>query len=276
MKNGIIPQGFRKKLHEIIYEADTPAGKYFDIALMAVIIISVVAVMLESVASIKIIYGEELAILEWVVTILFTMEYLARIISLRRPLHYILSFYGIIDLLATLPKYLDLLFPGSGFLLSIRALRLLRIFRILKLSKFVGASNQLMIALRRSRIRIAVFLFAVLIICIILGTLMYMIEGHQNGFTSIPMSIYWTIVTLTTVGFGDITPVTAFGQFVAVIIMIMGYGIIAVPTSLVTSELIKDRKINLNTQVCHNCHADKHGDDAKYCYNCGTHLHLDE
>lgn len=273
MKNGVL-HDFRKKLHEIIYEADTPAGKYFDIALMAIILISIAAVMLESVASIKIIYGEELAILEWVVTVLFTLEYLARIVALKKPMQYVLSFYGIIDLLATLPKYIDLLFPGLGFLLSIRALRLLRIFRILKLSKFVGASNQLMIALKRSRIRIAVFLFTVLILCIILGTLMYMIEGDESGFTSIPISIYWTIVTLTTVGFGDITPVTPLGQFVSVIIMIMGYGIIAVPTSLVTSELIKDRKINLNTQVCHNCHADKHSDDAKYCYNCGTHLHL--
>ncbi len=273
MKNGTIPQAFRKKLHEVIYEADTPIGKFFDIALLVLIVISIVAVMLESVASIKIIYGDQLAIIEWIITIFFTMEYIGRIIAVRKPLSYIFSFYGIIDLLATLPKYLDLLFPGSSFLLSIRALRLLRIFRILKLAHFVGASNQLMAALKKSRIKIAVFLFTVIILCIILGTLMYMIEGPKSGFSSIPVSIYWTIVTLTTVGFGDITPITPLGQFVSIIIMIMGYGIIAVPTGLVTAQFMQERTIHENTQVCPNCSADHHRDNAEYCYNCGTHLH---
>ena len=271
MKNGSF-NDFRKKLHTIIYEADTPAGKFFDLALLVLILISVIAVMLESVASIKIRHGELLATIEWVVTIFFTLEYIARLIAVKKPMHYVLSFYGIVDLMATLPKYIGLLFPGSGVLLSIRAIRLLRIFRILKLVHFVGASNQIAGALKANRAKIAVFLFSVLIICIILGTLMYLIEGPESGFTSIPVSIYWTVVTLTTVGFGDITPVTPLGQFLSSFVMILGYGIIAVPTGLVTAELMRGKPVNLNTQVCPNCSADKHRDDAKYCYNCGHHL----
>lgn len=263
----------RKKLHEIIYEADTPIGKLFDVLLLFLIIVSIVAVMLESVASIKYVYGKELGIIEWIITIFFTLEYIGRIIAVKRPLKYIFSFYGIIDLLATLPGYIDLLFPGLHFLLSIRAVRLLRVFRILKLGHFVGASNQLVVALKKSRLKIAVFLFSVIVLCIILGTIMYMIEGPESGFTSIPISIYWTIVTLTTVGFGDITPATPFGQFVSMIIMILGYGIIAVPTGLVTAEFMtRDNKIQVNTQVCPNCSADNHRDDAKYCYHCGHSL----
>ena len=273
MKNGTI-NNFRKKLHTIIYEADTPAGKFFDLSLLVIILISIAAVMLESVASIKIRYGNELAVIEWVVTIFFTIEYIARLVAVNKPFKYIFSFYGLIDLLATLPRYIDLLFPGTGssMLLAIRAVRLLRIFRILKLVHFVGASNQLVVALKTSRAKIAVFLFSVLVLCVIFGTLMYMIEGPEHGFTSIPVSIYWTIVTLTTVGFGDITPETPLGQFVSSLIMILGYGIIAVPTGLVTAELMREKKVNLNTQVCPNCGADKHRDDAHYCYNCGYHL----
>ena len=269
----IISDNFRKKLHTIIYEADTPAGKFFDIMLLVLIIISIAAVMLESVASIKIVHGHTLAVIEWIITIFFTIEYIGRIIAVKKPWTYILSFYGIIDFLSMIPKYIGLIFPGTGVLLSVRAFRLLRIFRILKLTRFVGASNQLKIAVLRSRTRIAVFLFTVVVLCIILGTIMYLIEGPSHGFSSIPVSVYWTIVTLTTVGFGDITPGTAFGQFLSMVIMILGYGIIVVPTSLVTSELIKDHKVNLNTQVCHHCGADHHRDDAKYCFNCGTHLH---
>jgi voltage-gated potassium channel len=268
----LISEKLRVKLHTIIHEADTPAGKLFDVSLLIVILISIAAVMLESVASIKVLYGYELAVIEWIITIFFTLEYIARIIAVREPMRYIFSFYGIIDLMATLPKYIGLLFPGSGFLIAVRAIRLLRIFRILKLVHFIGASNQLTIALKRSRAKIAVFLFSVIVLCIIFGTIMYMVEGPEHGFTNIPVSIYWTIVTLTTVGFGDITPVTPMGQFISSIIMIMGYGIIAVPTGLVTSELITERKINLNTQVCRNCSADHHRDDAKYCYSCGHNL----
>jgi len=272
LKNAIITEDFRKKLHTIIYEADTPAGRFFDLSLLAIILISVVAVMLESVASIKIKYGHALGIVEWVVTVFFTIEYVARLIAVNKPFRYIFSFYGIVDLLATIPKYVGLLFPGTGVFIAIRAIRLLRIFRILKLAHFVGASNQLVIALKTSRAKIAVFLFSVVVLCVILGTFMYMIEGPENGFTSIPVSIYWTVVTLTTVGFGDITPATPFGQFVSSLIMILGYGIIAVPTGLVTAELMREKTVSLNTQVCPNCGADKHRDDAKFCYNCGHHL----
>ena len=264
----IISENFRKKLHIVIYEADTPAGKFFDLSLIFVIIISVVAVMLESVAPIKIKYGYELGVVEWVVTIFFSFEYIARIIAVKQPAKYIYSFYGIVDLLATLPKYIGLLFPGTGFLIAIRAIRLLRIFRILKLVHFVGASNQLTEAIKKSRVKIAVFLFSVVVLCIILGTLMYMIEGPESGFTSIPTSIYWTIVTLTTVGFGDITPATPFGQFVSMLIMILGYGIIAVPTGLVTAQFITASP-HENTQSCPNCSAEHHRDNAKFCYNCG-------
>jgi len=266
-------EDIRKKLHEIIYEADTPFGKLFDLFLLVLIVISIAAVMLESMAGIYIKYGKELEIIEWVITIFFTMEYIARIIAVKRPLKYIFSTYGLIDLLATLPAYIDLLFPGLHFLLSIRAIRLLRVFRILKLGHFVGASNQLVVALKKSKLKIAVFLFNVIVLCIILGTIMFMIEGPENGFTSIPMGIYWTIVTLTTVGFGDITPQTPFGQFVSIIIMILGYGIIAVPTGLVTAEFMsRDKTIHDNTQVCPNCSADHHRNDAEFCYHCGHSL----
>lgn len=265
------PATIRRKFHEIIYEADTTAGKLFDLILLLLIIISIAAVMLESVAEIQLQYGNELAVIEWVITIFFTFEYIGRILSVRRPVKYIFSFYGLIDLLAILPAYIDLIFPGLHFLLSLRALRLLRIFRILKLMHFVGAGNSLIAALKKSRTKIAVFLFTVVVICIILGTVMYMIEGPENGFSSIPMSIYWTIVTLTTVGFGDITPQTAFGQFVSIIIMILGYGIIAVPTGLITAEFMsKKGELDENTQSCPNCATDHHRDDAKFCYHCGS------
>ncbi|HEX9980306.1 MAG TPA: ion transporter [Flavobacterium sp.] len=268
----LISEKLRAKLHEVIHEADTPAGKLFDLILLAVIIISIAAVMLESVGSIERKYGAALEIVEWIITFFFTLEYIGRIITVRKPLRYITSFYGVTDLLATLPAYIDLLFPGLHFLVSLRAIRLLRIFRILKLAHFVGAGNLLVIALNKSRIKIAVFLFSVIVLCIILGTIMYMVEGPENGFSNIPVSIYWTIVTLTTVGFGDITPQTPLGQFISTIIMIVGYGIIAVPTGIVTSEIAANRKTNVNTQACPDCGANVHEDDANFCYKCGGNL----
>jgi len=262
----------RKRLHTVIYEADTPAGKIFDIILLGLIILSIAAVMLESVASIQILYGRELAIIEWVITIFFTIEYLGRITAVKKPMSYIFSLYGIIDLLALLPSYIDLIFPGLHFLVSLRAFRLLRVFRVLKLVHFVGAANQLADALKRSRTKIAVFLFTVIVLCVMLGTIMYIVEGPENGFTSIPMSVYWTIVTLTTVGFGDITPATPLGQLISALIMILGYGIIAVPTGLVGAQLMRGQTVQVNTQKCPNCNADHHRDAAKYCYNCGHSL----
>ncbi|MDO9038856.1 MAG: ion transporter, partial [Lutibacter sp.] len=217
-----------------------------------------------------------LDISEWVITILFTLEYFIRIIVIKKPAKYIFSFYGIIDLLATIPKYLSLLFVGTHFLVALRALRLLRVFRILKLTRYLGASFNLMAALKASRIKISVFLFSVFIITIIIGTIMYLIEGPENGFTSIPLSMYWAIVTLTTVGYGDLAPHTPFGQLLASFVMILGYGIIAVPTGIVTSEMTRQNAIiHTNTQSCPYCSAENHIDNAKYCHKCGGKLNDD-
>lgn len=264
---------WKYRLHEIIYEADTPSGKLFDIILLIAILASVLFVMLESVDEINIKYGYQLNIAEWVITVLFSIEYILRIISVKKPAKYIFSFYGVIDFLSTVPKYLSLFIVGSQNLAALRALRLLRVFRILKLARFVGASNKLVIALKQSRAKIAVFLFFIVIVCIILGTIMYMVEGAENGFTSIPRSIYWAIVTLTTVGYGDIAPGTFLGQVIASSIMILGYAIIAIPTGIVSSELMKN-KVETNTQSCPNCLKDKHQDKAVFCYHCGAKLNI--
>ncbi len=269
-------KNWRSQLHEIIYEADTPMGKLFDIVLLILILLSVVVVMLESVARIGIKYHEIFQIIEWVITILFTIEYVARIITVKKPSKYIFSFYGIIDFLSTIPLYLSLIFVGSNYLLTVRALRLLRVFRILKVTRYIGEGNKLRKALVESRAKIFIFIFAVLIVAIIAGTLMYLIEGEKSGFDNIPVSVYWCIVTLTTVGFGDIAPVTALGQFLATFIMILGYGIIAVPTGIVGARYIKsnsDDFVHLNSQSCRNCGFQRHRDDAKYCQNCGESLH---
>ena len=264
---------WRIKLHEIIYEADTPAGKIFDVVLLIAILASIVFVMLETVQEFDQKYHNFLNISEWIITILFTIEYIARIVSVKRPQKYIFSFYGIIDLLSTIPKYLSFFLVGSQSLVALRALRLLRVFRILKLARYIGESNRLLVALRASRAKISVFLFFVFILCVILGTIMYLIEGGEDsGFTSIPRSVYWAIVTLTTVGYGDIAPVTALGQFIAAIIMIMGYGIIAIPTGIVSAEYSRKTQIDTNTQSCPNCAIAKHKDKAEFCYSCGHKL----
>jgi voltage-gated potassium channel len=270
---------WRKKLHDIIYEADTPLGKLFDIVLLALILLSVLFVTIESVAGLPEKVYDLLYYGEWVITIFFTFEYIARIITVKKPSKYIFSFYGIIDFLSTIPLYLSFILVGSNFLLTVRALRLLRIFRILKITRYIGESNKLKKALQDSRPKILVFLFAVLIISVIAGTLMYLVEGEASGFNSIPVSIYWCIVTLTTVGFGDIAPVTPLGQLIAAVIMIMGYGIIAVPTGIVSAEYVRtknvddDSYVHVNTQVCRNCGVSKHRDDADFCHRCGHNLH---
>lgn len=268
---------WRYKLHEIIYEADTPAGKLFDVVLLIFILASILLVMLESVSAIDAKYHDLLNIGEWIVTILFTIEYIARIIAVKKPIKYITSFYGVIDLLSTIPKYLSIIFAGTHALVALRALRLLRVFRILKLARYLGASNNLVKALKASRVKIAVFLFAVIILSIIFGTIMYLVEGEENGFTNIPKSVYWCIVTLTTVGYGDIAPHTPIGQFIASLIMILGYGIIAVPTGIVTSEITRtsEREVETNTQACPSCAAESHKDKAEFCYECGHKLHLE-
>ena len=265
---------WKSQLHEIVYEADTREGKIFDLVIIVAILLSILLVMLESVKSLDAKYHNFFDVSEWIITILFTVEYIVRIISVKRPSSYIFSFYGIIDLLSTIPKYLSLFLGGAHALVALRALRLLRIFRILKLVRFVGATENLGRALVASRYKIFVFISSVLVLCIIIGTMMYLIEGDESGFVSIPISIYWTIVTLTTVGYGDIAPQTPLGQFLASVVMMLGYGIIAIPTGIVSVEMSKDHKIkvHMNTQSCKNCSADNHKDDARYCYRCGEAL----
>ncbi len=269
-------KSWRYKLHEIIYEADTPLGKLFDIVLLILIVVSVIIVMLESVHSIDLKYHQLFYIIEWIITIFFSIEYIARIITVKNPKNYIFSFYGIIDLVSTLPLYLSFIFVGSNYLLTIRALRLLRVFRILKITRYIGEGNKLKKALMESRAKIFIFIFAVLIVAIITGTLMYLIEGEESGFKNIPVSVYWCIVTLTTVGFGDIAPVTPAGQFLATLIMILGYGVIAVPTGIVSAQYARkasDDYVHVNTQSCRNCGAHRHRDDAKFCHRCGESLY---
>ena len=263
---------FRKKTHEIIFEADTFLGKLFDISLLILILFSVAAVMIESVEQYSIKYNKELTIIEWIITAIFSLEYILRIFSVNKPFKYIFSFYGIIDLVSLLPTYLGLfMFSGSiSSIKTIRTIRLLRVFRILKLIRYVKEANTLKQALIASRQRIVVFLLAVLAVATIMGTIIYIIEDPEDGFTSIPRSIYWAIVTLTTVGYGDIAPQTVLGQFFASIIMILGYAIIAVPTGMISVELALSEK--MNTQSCPSCSEEGHENNAKYCKHCGAEL----
>ncbi len=261
----------RKRLFIVIFGTDTPAGKAFDVALLIAIIISVLAVMLESVPSLNDNYGLLFKYLEWILTAIFSIEYITRIYVTESRKKYIFSFYGLIDLLSLLPTYLSLIFVGTQYLLIIRALRLLRVFRILKLGRFVGEAEQLGRALKSSRHKITVFMGTVMMLVILLGTIMYLVEGRDNGFTSIPLSIYWAIVTLTTVGYGDIAPHTVLGQTIASFVMILGYAIIAVPTGIVTVELQKDKK-RQEEKACTKCKSKGHETDALYCKFCGEKL----
>lgn len=263
----------RDRIHEVIFEAETFWGKIFDVVLLVAIVLSVIAVMLESVVEIRVNYGKALYIAEWIFTILFTLEYIARLWSVNQPMKYAKSFFGIIDLLSILPAYLALVISGAQAFLILRSIRLLRVFRVLKMVRFLGEASELSRALKASKIKILVFVGVVFILVVILGTLMYMIEGSSNGFTSIPKSIYWAVVTLTTVGYGDIAPQTPLGQGLATFIMILGYGIIAVPTGIVSAEMAQNKPIiHTNTQSCTHCSAERHKDNARYCYNCGEEL----
>ena len=265
--------GRRARLHEIIFEADTRAGRLFDLALIWLILLSVATVILESVQGVRAQYGKLLYALEWLFTLLFTVEYVLRLLSVRRPLRYATSFFGVVDLLAIIPTYLSIFVPGSQYLLVIRILRLLRIFRLLKLSEYVAEADTLRLALRASRRKISVFISAVVLLVVIIGALMYVVEGEEHGFTSIPISIYWAIVTLTTVGYGDLSPRTPFGQILASIVMVIGYGIIAVPTGIVTVELAQAaRQRKIIRQSCPSCGAEGHDPDAVFCKYCGASL----
>ncbi|MFY0653590.1 MAG: ion transporter [Cyclobacteriaceae bacterium] len=262
---------FRQRVYRIIFGIDTVAGRIFDIVLLCIILLSVILIMLESVSDIQQHYGNELRIAEWVLTILFTIEYIARIFSTPKPMKYIFSFMGLVDLLSLFPTYVGLFFDGTHSLAIIRSIRLIRIFRILKLTHFMGGANQLGNALWDSRHKIIVFLGTILCTVAILGTLMYMIEGADNGFTSIPRSIYWAIVTITTVGYGDIAPQTWFGQLVASMLMIIGYAIIAVPTGIVTSEMVKaEGKFKNYYKVCDECGANDIKRNDNFCHDCGA------
>lgn len=272
-KGDRIPASWRFKLHEVIFEADTRAGKTFDVVLIVAIIMSIVAVMFDSVSEVRAQHGQLLYTIEWLFTVLFTVEYLARIASLGQPVRYMRSFYGLVDLVAILPTYISLLIPGSQYLMVIRVLRLLRVFRILKLAQYINEIEYLLKALRASLRKISVFLFFILTLVLIFGSLLYIIEGEENGFTSIGVSCYWAITTLTTVGYGDISPQSSLGQAVASVIMVMGYGVIAVPTGIVTAELVAPITGKVSTQACPVCGAEKHSYDALYCKYCGAELH---
>lgn len=263
---------WRRELYRIIFEADTPGGRAFDVALLWGIALSVFAVVLESVGAIREGYGEALRALEWAFTLLFTIEYGMRLLAAPRAVRYTVSFFGIVDLLAILPTYLSLVVAGTHSLLVIRALRLLRVFRVLKLVRYVGEAGMLADAIRASSRKILIFMGTVLTIQLIVGALMFLIEGEESGFTSIPQSIYWAIVTMTTVGYGDITPMTIPGKVLAAFVMIVGYAIIAVPTGIVASEIAQVSKTRVTTRHCHHCVREGHDSDARFCKYCGGSL----
>lgn len=263
---------WRGRLHEIVFEADTRAGKTFDLIVISLILLSVFVVILESVRSVRENYGALLTAIEWFFTIVFTLEYILRLISVRKPLRYALSFYGLIDLSAILPSIISIFVPGTQYLLTIRILRLLRIFRILKLTAYLTEAKTITSALRASRRKISVFLLAIVAMVTVVGTTIYVIEGEEHGFTDIPTSIYWAIVTMTTVGYGDLSPKTPLGKILASIVMIAGYAIIAVPTGIVTAEFSRSGIKTISTQVCPECHREGHDADAVFCKYCSAKL----
>lgn len=269
----------RERIFEVIFEADSFYGKLFDVVLRCTILLSVMLVMLESVPTFNAKYHHVLVIFEWIITILFTVEYGFRLYCVRRPWRYFFSFYGIIDLLSILPTYLGILYPSTKYLSSIRILRLFRIFRIFRLTKFLRGGNLLIGALKRTQAQIVVFLSFVILVGVVLGSLMYILEVDTPGsnITTMPTGIYWALVTLTTIGYGDITPVTSSGRFLASIVMVLGYGVIAVPGILAVGAFkeIKSGQIKRNTQVCQHCHDSNHMDGSNFCKTCGYPLHRD-
>jgi voltage-gated potassium channel len=264
--------GWRLRCYTIIFEADTRAGRLFDQVLIAVILLSVAVVVADSVDRINVRFHDWLTLAEWFFTMVFTLEYIARLLCVRHPWRYATSFYGVIDLLAVLPTYVALLVPEVGVLVDVRILRLLRVFRVFKLTAYVSEYRALGYALRASQRKIMVFLAAVLMIVLVVGTLMYVVEGPANGFTSIPTAVYWAITTMTTVGFGDITPKTDLGRLIASAMMLLGWGTLAVPTGIVTAEMTYARRAPVTTRTCHECLTEGHMPDANFCRHCGAHL----
>ena len=270
-------KGWRLRWYTIIFEADTRAGRLFDKTLIAIILLSIGVVMADSVEALHLVYGRGFLVMEWIFTLLFTVEYIARLVCTRRPLRYALSFYGLIDLLAVLPTYLALFLPELHALIDVRVLRLLRVFRVFKLTAYVEEYQSLGRALAASRRKILVFLTAVMMVVLIMGTVMYVVEGRENNFTSIPTSVYWAITTLTTVGFGDMTPRTDLGRLIASFMMLLGWGVLAVPTGIVSAEMaaqrrLLDRQPPPTTRTCHECLTEGHLAEAKFCFHCGTRL----
>lgn len=266
-------ESWQVKLHEIIYESNTRAGKIFDIALLVFIIGSILVVMFDSIDAYQRKYGDVFFMIEWIFTGLFTIEYILRLICIKKPLSYVFSFLGIIDLLAIIPSYMSIVLPGAQSLLVLRALRLLRIFRIFKLAHFLSEMEFLKTSVATSMKKISIFMLVVLTLVIILGSIMYLVENGKNGFSNIPDSIYWAIVTITTVGYGDISPVTPLGKFIASIMMFIGYGIIAVPTGIITTEMaIAVRNKKTGHESCPGCSKEGHDGDAKFCKYCGSAL----
>ncbi|HEX5682829.1 MAG TPA: ion transporter [Ideonella sp.] len=267
--------GWRRALYRIVFESDTRSGQLFDVAVILAILLSVAVVMADSMAVVVARHGPALSIAEWTFTGLFTLEYLARLVSVQRPLRYALSFYGVIDLLSVLPTYLALLWPEGQLLIDVRVLRLLRVFRIFRLTEYMAEFSQLGSALHASRRKILVFLSFVLMVVLVMGTVMYVVEGPQNGFTSIPIAMYWAVTTMTTVGFGDITPHTDIGRIIASAMMLLGWGVLAVPTGIVTAEMTAQRRDALAGRAawrCAACRADGHPDGARFCWRCGVAL----
>lgn len=263
---------WRTRLHEIVFEAETPAGRAFDVGLVVAILAAVACATLESVRGLSPAARSALFAAEWLFTVLFTLEYLVRLLCVDRPLRYATSFFGLVDLGAILPTYLSLVLPGTQSLLVIRALRLLRIFRVLKLARYLSEARALRAALISSRAKVTVFLSSVFVVVSIVGATMYLVEGPENGFTSIPMAMYWAIVTMTTVGYGDISPRTPFGQLLAALLMVIGYSMIIVPTGIVSAEMAQRAQRPVSTQACPSCSREGHDADAKHCKWCGAAL----
>lgn len=263
---------WRRNLYEIVFEAETPAGKMFDVILIISILLSVLVVLLDSIESMRVLFGSGMLFLEWLFTLLFTVEYILRIVSTLKPRSYIFSFFGLVDLFSILPTYISLLVPGTQILLVVRVLRLLRLFRVLKMARYVEESGVLLRALRASRPKITVFLLAIITISVITGSLMYLIEGPKNGFTSIPTAMYWAIVTLTTVGYGDISPQTPLGQMLSSLLMVMAYGILAVPTGIITYEISRETEKDKSGKVCPSCDTKGNLPDSVFCRKCGSRL----
>ena len=268
----MVKPSFREKTYRVIFGTDTAAGQRFDIALIYFILLSVLAVVLSSIGSLQAQYGAWLFKIEWAFTLLFSMEYLLRIYSSPKPLRYIFSFYGLVDLLSIIPTYVALLFPGANYWLVVRLLRVLRIFRVFKLVRYLSEANLLLRSMYAARRKVLVFFTVVLVLCVIFGSLMFLVEGPDNGFTSIPRSIYWTIVTITTVGYGDITPQTVIGQIIATMAMLTGYSIIAIPTGIFTAEIAREMITESNNRQCNVCNRIGHHAEAEYCFQCGVTL----